>query len=117
MTIPLNVRLTNRAISRSGEDIEGGQYTFDCDLGDLPGHARKQIADRLHDDTNLCKGDVTDAGTVEPSVTYQFNAEEPDLLVVDGTGIDDLIKAVRQDQAEIQDILAYRAARNQKPTA
>jgi len=115
--IKLIVKLTNRAVLRSGEDIEGNQFTFDCEPGDLPGDVREQIADRLHEDAFLCKASVNDDGTVEPSVTYHNTYEEPDLLLVDGTDIGDLIKAVRQDQTDVEEHSAYRAAREQKPAA
>ena len=51
----LKVKLKNRAALRSGEDIQGNQFAFECDPSELPQDVRRLIADRLHEDSYLCQ--------------------------------------------------------------
>src|ERR1700722_8203003 len=83
----LIVKLTNQGALRSGEDIEGNQYTFDCEPGYLPDDVRRHIAARLYEDTYLCVAVLNKDGIVESSVSNGG----PDLLLVDGTDVKDLI--------------------------
>jgi hypothetical protein len=104
-------KMTNRAALRSGEDIEGNQFPFEVEPGELPGDVRRWIADRLYDDTYLCVSVLDEDDNVEPSVSNGL----PDLLVVDGTDIEALVQAVREDQEEVERCLSEVAA--QKPAA
>jgi hypothetical protein len=103
----IKAKITNRAALRSGVDIEGNQFPFEVDPGDLPDDVGKNIADRLYEDTYLCVAVLDKDDNIEPSVS---NAG-PDLLIVDGTELKDLIEAVRQDQAEVEAVLQNIAAK------
>jgi hypothetical protein len=104
-------KITNDAALRSGENVQGNQYSFEFEPGELPGNVRRWIADRLYDDTYLCVSVLDRDDNVEPSVSNGG----PDLLVVDGTDIEALIQAVREDQEEVERCLSEVAA--QKPAA
>ena len=104
----LIVSVTNRAILRSGENIQGNRWAVDCEVSDLPPNARRQLADRLFEDTFVCEGVVNEVGTVEPRLGEYG---EPILLRVDGTDLRDLVEAIRQDQREVEECLA--AARSE----
>ena len=91
---------------RSGEDIGNGYIEYDCDIADLPSDVRRHIADRLADDHYVCEGVVEDDGTVSP----KFENGNPCYLRVEGTRIEDLIEAVRHDQEEVREYLAFKSA-------
>ena len=102
-TVKLTFRVTNRAILRSGEDIQGNRWTIDCEVGDLSHDLRRPLADRLFEDTFVCEGVLNDSGSVEPRLGEYG---EPVLLQVDGTGLQDLVAAIRRDQSEVEEYLA-----------
>jgi len=104
-------KITNRAALRSGEDVEGNQFAFEVEPGELPGDVRRWIADRLYEDTYLCVSVLDKDDNVEPSVSNGG----PDLLVVHGTELKNLIQAVREDQEEVERCLGKAAA--QTPAA
>lgn len=102
----LKVKLTNRAILRSGLDLEGNSWEMDFQVSDMPTDARTLLADRLLDDTFVCVGCVNEDGEVEPGLTGDGL---PDLLRLDGTEIRHLVAALRLDDEEVKACFANMA--------
>ena len=103
-------KITVQAALRCCEEIVNSTFGFECDIDSLPNDVRVCIADRLYEDDGceyVCEAVIGADGKVEP----RFERDGPCLLVVDGTGIEDLIEAVRQDQAEVVECLASMAAK------
>ena len=106
----LTFKVTSRAILRSGEDIQGNQWTIHCEVGDLPHDVRTPLADRLFEDTFVCEGRLQRhrRRRTAPSASLESRF----LLQVDGTNLQDLVKTIRQDQREVEESLAE--ARSEK---
>ena len=99
----LTFRVTNRAILRSGVDIQGDRWTLHCEVGEVFQDARPRLADRLFENAFVCEGIANESGEVEPRLGEYG---EPVLLQVDGTHLRALVEAVRQDQREVEEYLA-----------
>jgi hypothetical protein len=98
----LITQLSNKGALRCWQTPQNGSIEIDVDVDDLPSDVRSGIADRLHDDQFVCKGEVNAEGSVDPSTLWD---DQPDLLTLDGDDVDDLINAVREDMEGLQEEL------------
>ncbi len=96
------VAITNRGALLSGEDTRGNTVGIDFDPEDLTPDDRELIAVRLFDDQFVCQAAVEEDGGTVPSTRYG----QPELLVVDGDQLSDLIDAIEADQKEVEAYLA-----------